>query len=199
MNTDNPTTPDSEEISKQNAGEATDNTAKVDDNDTGEQASTQSVAELEAALAEAKASAEKNWALYLEAKAETDNVRKRATREVEDAHKFALKKFIPELLAVKDTLEMGIKAAEESKEIDKFIEGNSLTLKLFNDTLGKFNVAEVSPHGEAFNPELHQAMTMIESAEHPANTVVDVIQKGYTLNERLLRPALVVVSKGAEK
>ncbi len=154
------------------------------------------IAPLKEALAEAKAKAEENWAHYLEAKAETENVRKRASRDVENAHKYALDKFVPELLAIKDTLEMGIKAAENATEIEKFIEGNNLTLKLFDDTLGKFQIFEVNPQGEAFNPDLHQAMSMIESEEHAANTVIEVFQKGYTLNNRLVRPALVVVSQG---
>lgn len=155
-----------------------------------------SLAALEKTLEDAKSKAEENWALYLSAKAEADNIRKRASRDVENAHKYALDKFVPELLAVKDSLEMGLKAAKDSNEIEKFIEGNNLTLKLFDDTLAKFNVSEVNPVGETFNPDLHQAMTMIASPEHPANTVIDVIQKGYTLNERLVRPALVVVSQG---
>lgn len=197
MNTENPTELDKDDKTATQVDENKEaTTEEADGTENSVTENEPKLAELEKALLEAKTKAEENWSLYLEAKAETENVRKRASRDVESAHKYALDKFIPELLAIKDSLEMGLKAAEDSSEIEKFIEGNNLTLKLFNDTLVKFNVVEVFPHGEAFNPELHQAMTMIPSEEHPANTVVDVIQKGYTLNERLIRPALVVVSQG---
>ncbi len=197
MNTENTTTPENEEKADNN--QSSTQTAEKDSHvEAVADAATDSktTAELEKALAEAQAKANDNWSLYLEAKAEIENIRKRASRDVENAHKYALDKFIPELLLVKDSLEMGLKAAEDSNEMEKFIEGNHLMLKLFNDTLAKFNIIEVYPQGEAFNPDLHEAMSMIASEEHPANTVIDVMQKGYTLNERLVRPALVVVSQG---
>lgn len=201
MTTEHSSTPDNgdntaDKVSAETS--ATPETTTTEATETTQQGNEQSLAELQQALAEANAKVEENWTLYLQAKAETDNIRKRAERDVESAHKYALDKFVPALLAVKDSLEMGLKAAEDSKEIEKFIEGNNLTLKLFNDTLTKFNVVEVYPKGEAFNPDLHQAMTMLASEEHPANVVIDVIQKGYTLNDRLVRPALVVVSQGKQ-
>lgn len=148
----------------------------------------------------AKAKAEENWSNYLSARAETDNVRKRAERDVNNAHKYALEKFIPELLTVKDSLELGTKAARDNAETDntqleKFLEGSDMTITMFNDVLSKFGVTMINPDGEIFNPELHQAMTMIINPDLPANTIIEVIQKGYTLNERLIRPAMVIVSK----
>ncbi len=156
---------------------------------------------LQESLAKAEEKIAENWSLFLSAKAEADNIRKRAERDVTNAHKYALEKFIPELLAVKDALELGTKAASESNDgaddqtMSKFIEGSEMAITMFADALKKVGVEMVNPEGELFNPELHQAMTMIPNPELPANTVIEVIQKGYTLNERLLRPAMVIVSK----
>ncbi len=152
------------------------------------------------ALAQAEKKAEENWNLYLSARAEADNIRKRAERDVSKAHKYALEKFIPELLAVKDSLELGTKAARESatddnEQLGKFLEGSDMTINLFNDVLSKFGVVMIDPQNEIFNPEFHQAMTMIPNAELPNNTVMEVVQKGYVLNKRLVRPAMVIVSK----
>ncbi|MBS9778583.1 MAG: nucleotide exchange factor GrpE [Gammaproteobacteria bacterium] len=157
--------------------------------------------ELRISLTTAEAKAAENWAHFLAAKAEADNIRKRAERDVANAHKYALEKFIPELLAVKDALELGTKAANDSQseesneQMAKFIEGSEMAITMFSDTLKKVGVEMVDPQGEVFNPELHQAMTMIPNPDVPANTIIEVIQKGYTLNERLLRPAMVIVSK----
>lgn len=159
------------------------------------------VAALQQSLTTAEEKVAENWALFLSAKAEADNIRKRAERDVSNAHKYALEKFIPELLAVKDSLELGTKAAAESSENDdnehiaKFIEGSEMAITMFADALKKVGVEMINPEGELFNPELHQAMTMVPNPDMPANTIIDVIQKGYSLNERLLRPAMVIVSK----
>lgn len=148
-------------------------------------------------LEEAHAKAEENWEKVVRVQAELENSQRRAQRDIENAHKYALEKFAQELLPVKDSLEMGLAAAEGSDHevADKLREGTELTLKMLGSAMEKFGIKEVNPEGEAFNPEWHQAMTMQESAEHEPNTVMAVMQKGYLLNERLLRPAMVVVSK----
>jgi len=162
-----------------------------------EEASGEDLAKL---LEEAHAKAEENWEQVLRVQAELENSQRRAKRDVEHAHKFALEKFAQELLPVKDSLEMGLAAAEGSDHevADKLREGTELTLKMLGSAMEKFGIKEVNPQGEPFNPEWHQAMTMQESAEHEPNTVLTVMQKGYLLNERLLRPAMVVVSKASE-
>jgi len=156
--------------------------------------------ELHLMLEDARNKADEHWNQLLRVQAEMENLRRRAERDVESAHKYALEKFAAALLPVKDSLEMGITAATtaEGDVATRLKEGSELTLKMLASTLEKFGIKEVDPVGQPFNPELHQAMTMQPSAEHPANTVMAVMQKGYTLNERLLRPAMVVVSKPAE-
>lgn len=158
------------------------------------------LADLRQQLAEATSKAEENWNLFLAARAEADNVRKRAERDVANAHKYALEKFVPELLTVKDSLELGHQAAQQTAEagneqLAKFLEGSEMAINMFNDALDKVGVVMVDPQGETFNPDLHQAMTLVPNPDLPANTVMEVVQKGYTLNERLLRPAMVIVSK----
>lgn len=155
-------------------------------------------AELKQSLDEARAKADTHWNDLLRSRAEMENVRRRAERDVENAHKFALERFVSELLPVKDSLEMGIIAANDAEQI-KLREGMELTLKMLSAALNKFGVREVNPHNERFNPELHQAMTVQPNATLPPNTVITVYQKGYTLNERLIRPALVIVSQSPEK
>ncbi len=168
--------------------------------DTPEQ-SPGDIAELELALAAAEAKSNENWELYLSARAEADNIRKRAERDISNAHKYALEKFIPELLAVKDSLELGAKAAKDSvaetpnEQMQSFIEGSDMAITMFADTLKKVGVEMVDPAGELFNPELHQAMTMIPNPDVAPNTIIEVVQKGYILNERLIRPAMVIVAK----
>lgn len=150
---------------------------------------------LQAKLAEAEAKAEENWDQLVRTKAEMENIRRRSERELANAHKFALEKFAQELLPVIDSMEMGVAAAQdENADVSKLREGTEMTLKMFETAIEKFGIKGVHPHGEAFNPDHHQAMTMIDSPEHEPNTVIDVMQKGYLLNERLVRPAMVVVS-----
>ncbi len=134
-----------------------------------------------------------NWERYLRAAAEAENVRKRAARDVEKARKFALESFGRELLAVVDSLEMGL-AASESASAASLREGSEATLKLLLTTLERFGVEQVDPEGEPFDPEFHEAMSMQPSATAEPNSVVAVVQKGYALNGRLLRPARVVVA-----
>ncbi|MGE5153838.1 MAG: nucleotide exchange factor GrpE [Bdellovibrio bacteriovorus] len=156
---------------------------------------TPTVAELTAELEAARAKAEESWDLLLRARAEIENLRRRQAAELEKAHKYALDGFVRELLQVRDSLELGLGAAQESDaDVAKLQEGMELTLKLLGDVMAKFGVEPVEPEGQAFNPELHQAMTVQPRPDLPPNTVVAVLQKGYTLNGRLVRPALVMVS-----
>jgi len=143
-------------------------------------------------LAELQAKADENWDRYLRAAAETENVRKRARRGVANARKFALENFSRELLVVKDSLEMGIQAADKA-DADALLAGKEATLKLLATTLERFGVEELDPAGEPFDPEFHEAMTMQPSEDLEPGSVLTVIQKGYSLNGRLLRPAMVVV------
>ena len=147
------------------------------------------VLELEEQLAAAKDQA-------LRAVADVQNVRRRAEQDVEKAHKFALEKFSSDLLPVIDSLELALAhSSAEDEHVKQIREGVKLTLKMFQDTLKRYNLEVVDPHGEPFNPEHHQAMAMQESADVEPNSVLNVFQKGYLLNGRLLRPAMVVVSK----
>jgi molecular chaperone GrpE len=149
----------------------------------------------DAALAEARAKADENWNNYLRAAAELDNVRKRAARDIEHAHKFALENFGRDLLAVVDSLEMGL--AADNADADALREGSEATCKLLKKTLERFGISEVDPEGEPFDPELHEAMSMMPSPNVEPGSVAQVIQKGYALNGRLLRPARVIVAAEA--
>jgi len=131
------------------------------------------------------------------AQAEIQNIRRRAEQDVEKAHKFGLEKFATELLPVVDSLERAIEASQGDEEKVKAIrEGVEMTLGLFLSSLEKFNVEQLNPQGEVFNPEHHQAMSMVPAEGVEPNTVVTVVQKGYLLNGRLVRPAMVMVAKG---
>jgi len=132
----------------------------------------------------------------LRMQAEMENLRKRTERDVSNAHKYAVEKFANELLQVKDSLELGLSA--EDINVEKLQEGTELTLKILSNAFEKFSLVEVDPLGEAFDPNLHEAMTMQESTEHEPNSVLTVVQKGYTLHGRLIRPAMVIVAKAAE-
>ncbi len=147
----------------------------------------------DAALAEMKALADENWDKYVRAAAELENVRKRASRDVENAHKFALERLCSELLAVRDSLEMGLAAADKA-DAQSLLEGKKATLKLLTATMERFGVVELDPQGEPFDPQEHEAMTMQPSADVEPGSVLSVFQKGYALNGRLLRPARVVVA-----
>ena len=155
--------------------------------------------ELHALLEDARSKADEHWNQCLRMQAELDNLRKRAQRDLENAHKYALEKFAGELLPVRDSLEMGIAAAAQGQNVDpaKLIEGSELTLKMLGTAMEKFGVTEVNPQGERFNPQFHEAMSIQPRADVEPNTVVTVVQKGYLLNDRLIRPAMVIVSKAA--
>lgn len=143
------------------------------------------IAELEAALEAAKADV-----LYV--KAEGENIRRRAMDDIDKARKFALEKFSNELLAVKDSLDAALLI--EAADVQSYKDGVELTAKQLASVFDKFNIAEINPVGEKFDPNKHQAISMLENSGEP-NTVINVLQKGYTLNERVLRPALVMVAK----
>jgi molecular chaperone GrpE len=142
-------------------------------------------ADAEATITKLQALADENWDKYLRAAAELENVRKRAMRDVEKAHKYALERFCTELLAVKDSLEMGVAAADKA-DAQSLLEGKEATLKLLATTMERFGVVELNPEGEPFNPEEHEAMTMQPSADVEPGSVLTVFQKGYALNGRLL-------------
>jgi molecular chaperone GrpE len=149
-------------------------------------------------LEDARSKADEHWNQLLRVRAEMENLQKRQARELENAHKFALDNFVRELLQVWDSLELGHSAAQDPEvDVAKLREGTELTLKLMGDVMGKFGVTPVDPVGEPFNPELHQAMTMQPRDDMPPNHVAAVVQKGYLLNGRLVRPALVMVSQAA--
>ncbi len=134
----------------------------------------------------------------LRTQAEMQNLRRRVDRDVENAHKFALEKFVGELLPVVDNLERALSTLDADDEnLSGAREGIELTLKSFLGVLDGHKVKQVEPAGEPFNPDFHQAISMVPNPDVAANTVIEVFQKGYTLNDRLVRPAMVVVSKGA--
>ncbi len=154
------------------------------------------VERLQAALKEVEAKAQDNWDLALRTRAELDNVQKRTKRDIEHAHKYALEQFAKELLPVIDSLEHGLMAANQSEhQAESLQEGMELTLKMLLDMCKKFSIEPVNPEDEMFNPGLHEAMTAQPCEGVEPNTVVTVIQKGYTLHGRLLRPARVIIAK----
>ncbi len=146
-------------------------------------------------LDQALAKADEHWKSYLSAHAEMDNLRKRAEREVQNAHKFALERFFGELLPVRDSLEMGLEAATDDVDVAKLREGMDLTLKQLAAAMEKFGACEVNPLGVRFDPSRHEAMAMLPTDQAEPNTVVQVLQKGYLLNDRLIRPAKVLVAQ----
>lgn len=157
------------------------------------------ITKLENDLTQAQAQATELKDQMLRIKAEAENVRRRATMDVEKAHKFALEKFAADLLPVVDNLERALGFIDREDEALKgVVEGVELTLKSFLDTVAKYGVQQIDPQGEPFNPDQHQAMSIQPSADVAPNTVTFVMQKGYELNGRLLRPAMVGVSKAPE-
>ncbi len=165
------------------------------------EAPVQSHEELLLTLQDAQAKADEHWNQLLMARADLSNAQRRAERDLANAHKFGVEKLALELIPIKDSMEMGLAAVAEGDEQDegraKIIEGMELTLQMFSSVLDKFGIKEVNPQGDKFNPDFHQAMSMQETADFAPNTVMNVFQKGYVLNDRLIRPAMVVVSKAA--
>lgn len=142
--------------------------------------------------------ADQHYEQLVRAHAEMENLKRRHAQELEKAHKYALDKFVAELLGVWDSLELGHSAAQDAAaDVTKLREGTELTLKMLGGAMSKFGVEQIDPQGQPFNPELHQAMSMQPRDDVDPNTVVAVVQKGYTLNGRLVRPAMVMVSAPA--
>lgn len=154
---------------------------------------------LQRELDQALAKADEHWKLYLGAHAEMENLRKRAEREVQNAHKFALERFFGELLPVRDSLELGLAAASDAVDIAKLREGVELTLRQLTTAMEKFGAREVNPLGAKFDPGQQEAMAMLPTDQAEPNTVVQVVQKGYLLNERLIRPAKVIVAQAVPR
>lgn len=156
-----------------------------------------SIEGLMAELEQARARAAELQDQALRVSAEMQNVRRRAERDVENAHKYALEKFSTDLLPVVDSLERGLQAAGTDESTQGVREGVELTLRILTDVLRKYGVDAVESVGQPFNPQLHEAMSMVPSPDHAPNTVMAVLQKGYTLNGRLVRPAMVIVAAAA--
>ena len=162
--------------------DTSDESADLDDGDT---------ASLETQVEELKEA-------LIRSQADLQNVRRRAERDVENAHKYAVEKFVKDLLAVLDSMDRALELAETTESFDaSMIEGIQMTHKLLLDTAGKHGVELINPVAEAFDPQEHQAMSMVESADHDPNTVIAVMQKGYKLEGRVIRAAMVMVTKGA--
>lgn len=178
---------------EKSAGVAERNEAAVPAPETGQAGA--SGEELLLSLQDAQAKADEYWNQLLRARADLSNLQRRAERDIENAHKYGLEKFATELLPVVDGLEMGLNAAA-ADQVDpvKLREGMELTLKILIAGLEKFGIHEIDPAGEKFDPALHQAMAVQPSPDAEPNTVLAVYQKGYLLNDRLIRPAMVVVS-----
>jgi len=186
-----------EEILEQNENQ----TATDDHQAEAQTAETEelSVEALKQKVEQAEQKATENWDQLLRTRAEMDNLRRRTQKDLGNAHKFALEKFVTELLPVLDSLDMGMDAAKQKNvSVESLQEGTQLIITMLKQVFDKFNVQEVNPEGEKFNPEHHQAMSIQENGEVDANTVLAVMQKGYLLNDRLVRPAMVMVSKAPE-
>lgn len=188
-----------EEFEEQGENEALEEESFSDDEE-GEQELNEAAlahpdyAELEEQLTLAEQKAHENWEKSVRAVAELDNVRRRMEREVANAHKYGAEKLVSALLPIVDSLEQALQLAEKSE--DKAMhEGLELTMKLFTDVLQKFDVTQLDPVGELFNPQEHEAMAMQPAADVAPNTVLAVFQKGYKLNDRVIRPARVIVAK----
>ena len=159
----------------------------------------EAIAQLQQELEQANQKAQENWDKALRIQAEMENLKRRTQKDLDDTRKYAVERFAKVLISVIDSLELGLQAiAGDSPEVQKFREGSELTLKQFETAFAKANIETVNPLGQPFNPEHHQAMAMQPSAELAPNSVLTVFQKGYLLNGRLLRPAMVVVAKAPE-
>lgn len=153
--------------------------------------------QLKAELAAAEERAKNHWDQYLRSVAEMENLRKRASRDVEAARQFAIERFAQDLISVKDTLELGIANAPRA-DLASLVEGQNATLRLLAKAFEKAQITELNPLGQVFNPDFHEAMIMQPTTEAANNTVLTVVQRGYVLNGRLLRPARVVVAQAPE-
>ncbi len=170
----------------------------IDDDATLNPDTPASAEELAAEVARLRAQVDELKNEVLRGRADMDNQRKRAERDLEAAHKYGLERFIHELLPVKDSLDLGLKAALSATQVATLTEGMAMTIKMFDDFFEKLAIKQIYPEGERFDPEFHQAMTMEDAPDVEPGTVTRVMQSGYLLNQRLLRPALVVVAKSAD-
>ncbi len=161
--------------------------------------STETTEDLTKKLHEAEQKAEQHWDSLLRKQAEYDNLQKRTKRDLENAHKYAVEKLAIELLSIKDTMELGLEAAEKPEiQLDTVCEGMGLTLKMLLDAMSKFNIIELDPLNQKFDPQQHEAMSMQTLPNVEDGTILHVHQKGYKLHDRLLRPARVIVAKAIE-
>ncbi len=172
-------------------------TASNEAEDQSQQSQPETIEGLKEALAAAELKLKDE---ALRAQAEIQNIRRRAERDVESAHKYGQEKLVKDLLAVVDSLERGIQAIDEQQgELDPSVktirDGSELTLKMFLDTLARFQIKEINPLGEPFDPKFHEALSMVPNPDAEPNSVMAVVQKGFTLHDRLVRPAMVVVVK----
>jgi molecular chaperone GrpE len=154
-------------------------------------------AELRAALVQAEENLKQQREQYLRGAAEMDNVRKRAQRDIESAHRYALERFAAELLPVRDSLELGVRNGAHS-DLSGVLAGQEATLKLLEKAFDRFSIKQIDPTGQRFDPSLHEAVLMQQAPNAAPNSVLQVVQSGYELNGRLLRPARVVVATGAD-
>lgn len=183
-----------QQVNERVADDAADESAVADE--TIEQDALPDAEKLAQDLAAATAEVEALKDQMLRIQAEAQNVRRRAEQDVEKAHKYGVEKFANEMLPIVDSLERAIEAVGDDEALKPMREGVEMTMNMFLSGLAKFQMEQVNPKGESFDPALHQAMSMIEVPDTPANTVVEVMQKGYTLHGRLVRPAMVIVAKG---
>ena len=172
--------------------------AREEQGDVGDEASdTSPEAEIAALSQELEQARKALGEADVRAQAEIQNMRRRAERDVTAAHKFALEKFAGEVINVADSLERALTSLDADNEaLTPAREGTQLTLKVLLDTFGRFNIEQLDPRGDTFNPELHEAMAMVPQPDAAPNSIIEVLEKGYTLNGRLLRPARVVVARG---
>ena len=177
--------PDAEEPGEAKRG------ARAEPADPGDE----DVNELRKALDESRLELDRHREAMLRMQAEMDNQRKRLARESEKSRRFALERIMKDLLQVRDSLERGLEVDDHAATVESLREGKALTLRMLSKVMEDHGLEVVDPVGEPFNPEYHEAMTMAPSADHPENTVIEVLQKGFRLNDRLIRPAMVVVSK----
>jgi molecular chaperone GrpE len=173
----------------------TNNDSQTPENQATEPQNPEVMPSMEEMLKQAELNAQEHHDAWLRAKADAENIRRRAQEDVSKAQKFAVERFSNEMLAVMDSLQAGL--AVETASVESFKSGMELTLKQLSSVFEKFNIKEINPVGEKFDAHKHQAIGMLDSTQEP-NTVVNVMQKGYTLNERVLRPALVMVAKAKE-
>jgi len=189
-----------EEPENELLAEVLEQTGEIMEENASEQTATepseQNLESLQLLLAEAQQQAAANLDKAIRVQAEMENLKKRVQKDLDDERKYGLAKFAKELLSVMDSLELGLRAAVgDSPEVVKLREGSELTFKQFESVFAKFNIEAIDPTGQPFNPELHQAMSMQVSPTAEPGTVITSFQKGYILNGRLLRPAMVVVAK----